>query len=212
MFATEHPSLQEWLITMLVLVISITIHEFAHAITADRLGDPTPRSQGRISINPVDHLDPVGTIMMALCTYFGYGIGWGRPVQYNPALLRRPRWDPLIIAAAGPISNVVQALVFAGAFRLAMAHGWMELGSGAFEFVNAGILVNVLLTLFNLIPIPPLDGSKVLSAILPIELATAYDRVMMRWSMLLFLVLIVSGVVGPLLAGPLDYFYRILAG
>ena len=107
------------------LIIAITVHEFAHALAADRLGDNTPRAQGRISLNPADHLDPLGTVMMAVTTYTGFGIGWGKPVQYNPGNLRRPRWDPLLIAVAGPLSNILQALLFTAALRLSDGQNWL---------------------------------------------------------------------------------------
>src|ERR1041385_4814712 len=99
--------LTRFILMMAVLIIAITIHEFAHAITADRLGDPTPRRQGRISLLPPDHLDPLGTVMMVLSSLTGCGIGWGKPVQTNPGNFRTPRKDQGIVAIAGPISNVL---------------------------------------------------------------------------------------------------------
>src|SRR4051812_20105175 len=105
--------LQRFVIRMAVVVIAITIHEFAHAITADRLGDPTPRRQGRLTLFPTDHLDPIGTIMMVVSALSGYGFGWGKPVQTNPLNFRKPIRDGAIVAIAGPISNILQALVFA---------------------------------------------------------------------------------------------------
>src|SRR5436190_4149395 len=130
-----------FILTMAVLVVSITIHEFAHAITADKLGDPTPRRQGRISLLPPDHLDPLGTVMMVLSTIAGMGIGWGKPVQTDPGNFRYPRKDQGIVAIAGPISNVIQALIFAAIFQ-AMARSGVPAGS-LMRFVLLGITINL---------------------------------------------------------------------
>ncbi len=201
-----------WVQVMLVLIIAITIHEFAHAIAADRLGDSTPRSQGRISLNPADHLDPLGTLMMAVSTYTGFGIGWGKPVQYHPGNLRRPRWDPLIIAAAGPASNVLQALFFTAAVRLNDTHRWLAPGSPGDQILSTGVWINLALTLFNLIPIPPLDGSKVLSALLPLRQAQAYDRFMGTFGLILFFVLAFTRAAAYIIGPPLAVLYNLLVG
>ncbi len=198
--------------TMLVLIIAITIHEFAHAFTADRIGDDLPRSQGRISVNPVDHLDPIGTLMMAVTTYTGFGIGWGKPVMTNPGAYRHPRRDMLLIAAAGPFSNLLQALVFAAAYRLNAAQGWMPPGTPGDNLLTTGIWINLALIFFNLIPITPLDGSKVLSALLPIRQAQAYDRFMGTFGLILFLVLAFSRVSVYIIGPPVAFFYALLAG
>ncbi len=201
-----------WVQTMVVLIIAITIHEFARAIAADRLGDNTPRSQGRISLNPADHLDPLGTLMMAVSTYTGFGIGWGKPVQYNPGNLRRPRWDPLLIAAAGPLSNVLQALLFTAAVRLNTGQHWFAPDSPGDQILSTGIWINLALTFFNLIPIPPLDGSKVLSALLPLRHAQAYDRIMGTFGLILFFALAFTHAAFYLIGPPITFFYGILVG
>ena len=201
-----------WVQTMVVLIVAITIHEFGHAFAADRLGDNTPRSQGRISINPIDHLDPIGTLMMAVSTYTGFGIGWGKPVQFNPGNLRRPRWDPLIIAIAGPITNIIQALVFTTALHLCEAQSWVQVGSKGEQFLLTGIWINLALVFFNMIPIPPLDGSKVVSALLPINQAQAYDRLMGTFGLLLFFALAFTGVSSYIIVPPMRFFYDILVG
>ena len=205
-------NLTDFLLTMFVLVIAITIHEFAHALTADRLGDDTPRSQGRISLSPVDHLDPLGTVMMVVSSIVGIGIGWGRPVQYNPANLKSPRWDPLKIAVWGPISNVLQALVFTGALRLVDREGWLIGNDLAYRFLELGIWINVALALFNMIPIPPLDGSKVLSGLLPVRQAQVYDRFMAQWGLLLFFALVMTRATSLIMGPPLNAIFHFLAG
>lgn len=153
----------------IVLLIAFTVHELAHAVTADRLGDPTPRRMGRITLNPLAHLDPFGTIMLLLV-----GFGWAKPVMVNPMNLRgNPRTSMAIVAIAGPISNIVMAMMGALIFRLGLVdftfNSTLEfLPSPAF-LLSEFVWINLILAFFNLIPIPPLDGSKILYAFLPAE-------------------------------------------
>jgi Zn-dependent protease len=192
--------LQSFIFTMAVLILAITIHEFAHAITADRLGDPTPRSQGRISLFPTDHLDPLGTVMMVITSITGIGIGWGKPVMTNPSNFRNPRRDSGIVAVAGPISNVLQAIVFALIFR---ALGGFHASSSFIELLHTGVLVNLSLAFFNLIPIAPLDGHWIMTAILPYQQAIAYRNWMIMYGPIVLLALvflgrgILSAILGP---------------
>jgi Zn-dependent protease len=197
-----------FVITMAVLILAITIHEFAHAITADRLGDPTPRSQGRISLLPVDHLDPVGTLLIFLSSLTGFGIGWGKPVLTNPSYFRNPRRDSAIVAVAGPVSNILQAIVFALLFR--------ALGSSTSEtvtlFLLMGVIINLSLAFFNLIPIAPLDGSWIMTALLPYDQAMAYRAWMLSYGPLLFLglVFLAPGLLSQIISPPVDFFARLL--
>jgi Zn-dependent protease len=155
---------------VIVLLIAFTIHELAHAVTADYLGDPTPRRMGRITLNPLKHLDPIGTLLLLIA-----GFGWAKPVMVNPMNMRgSPRTAMAVVAAAGPISNILMALLAAIVFRLGLVDiplspptsNIPSLGFILFEF----IWINLILAFFNLIPVPPLDGSKILFAILPGEL------------------------------------------
>ncbi len=202
-------NLQNFILTMAILVIAITIHEFAHAITADRLGDPTPRSQGRISLFPTDHLDPLGTMMMAISSFFGFGIGWGKPVMTNPGNFRNPRQDSAIVAVAGPISNVLQAIAFALIIR---AMGGVDPTTSVGFFLTIGVIVNLSLAFFNLIPIAPLDGHWIMTAILPYEQAMAYRDWMLRYGPLLFLGLIFFGrpILQMIVGQPTFFFARLL--
>jgi Zn-dependent protease len=185
-----HRDLSVILIQLVVLVFAITLHEFAHAITADRLGDPTPRRQGRISILPPDHLDPIGTVMMILTTITGFGIGWGKPVMINPMNFRNPRKGNGIVAAAGPISNILQACVYAALFHAATGFGAGEL---TMVFLLYGVVINLSLAFFNLIPVGPLDGASVLTAYLPQRQAWAFHAWTQRYGMMAFLALILIG-------------------
>ncbi len=208
----DQVNITNWIETMLVLIVAITIHEFAHALATDRCGDPTPRSQGRLSLNPIDHLDPMGTVLMAISTFTGFGIGWGRPVQYNPFNLKHPRWDKLKIAMWGPISNVLQALVFAGLIRLDVQTNWLGGNEAAWHLLNMAVYVNLALAFFNMIPIPPLDGSKIFSSILPLAGAQQYHRVMTQWGLLLFMALVFTRATSYVIGPPTAYVYRLLVG
>jgi Zn-dependent protease len=163
---------------MLVLVFSIAIHEFAHAWSAMRLGDRTAYYQGRVTLNPAVHLDPMGTMMMAITAISGLGIGWGKPVPVNPLNLKHgPRIGMAITAAAGPISNIIQAIVWGIPLRLAI-HGDLVLPELVFRALVLAFSVNIGLALFNLIPLFPLDGFSVLrGALATIRTRWAYDLI-----------------------------------
>lgn len=172
----------------IVLLIAFTIHELAHAIVADRLGDPTPRRMGRISLNPIVHLDPFGTIMLLVA-----GFGWAKPVMTNPYNMRgNPRTSMAIVAAAGPLSNIIMAVLAAIPFQLGLVQPSFSSGGIIptpgfllFEFV----WINLILAFFNLIPIPPLDGSRILVGILPPEMGY-YVQSLERYGFLILIALI----------------------
>jgi Zn-dependent protease len=191
--------LYEFLLTMVALVICITIHEFSHAYAADRAGDNTPRSRGRISLNPIDHLDPMGTIMMVVSSIAGFGIGWGKPVPVNPNNFRHPRWDNLRVSLWGPLSNILTAAVTGTALRFFGE----SMTYNVAMFVGTLTVISIGLAVFNLIPIAPLDGSHILSSLLPYEQARHYDRVMGQYGMLIFMALIfLGGSILPAILGP----------
>lgn len=200
-FDLSNFDLQHFIITMAVLILAITIHEFAHAITADRLGDDTPRRQGRISLLPPDHLDPIGTLMMAITSITGFGIGWGKPVMTNPGNFRNPRRDSALVAVAGPISNILQAIAFALILRLVLKPGVSE---PVLTFLFLGVLINLSLAFFNLIPIAPLDGSWIMTALLPYEQAMSYRSFMLSYGPFLFLgiIFLAPGLIGQLIGPP----------
>lgn len=152
----------ELVAVLIAFLIGITVHECAHAWTALRLGDDTAQRLGRVTLNPLAHLDPIGTIGLLLIIVFGFGIGWGRPVPVNPARLRWHQRGMALVALAGPVSNILLALLGALVLRFGVS-----LPTFAALVLHAFIQVNLLLASFNLIPIPPLDGLKILLGILP---------------------------------------------
>ena len=185
-------------IAFLVLVLSLTVHEAAHALTADRLGDPTARLLGRVSLNPAVHIDPIGTIVFPLVAMFtGVPlIGWAKPVPVNPHQLGR-HWKRkfMLIAAAGPASNLVLAVLAAVLLRVVPVSGRVEEATLAplAVLLYRVVGLNVLLAVFNMIPVPPLDGGNVVAGVLRGPVADAYDR-LRPYGFLIIYVLMLSGV------------------
>ena len=154
-------SLDLFLLLLPIVVASLSLHELAHAYMAWRLGDPTAKEQGRLTLNPIAHLDPLGTLMFALTALLaGVPFGWAKPVPVDPRYFRRPKEGMALVAVAGPAMNFVLALVALAVLRHAGLDG------RAFNVVALAYLVNVILGLFNLIPIPPLDGSRIVGVLM----------------------------------------------
>jgi Zn-dependent protease len=180
------------------LVVGITFHEFSHAYIADQLGDHRPRALGRVSLNPVDHIDPVGALVFVLA-----GFGWGKPVPVNVYALRPGRIGMAIVAAGGPVANVIVAVLAAVLYRLVEMAG---IGGFGLEIAFWVVYFNLILAIFNLIPIPPLDGYNALLAFLPPRSVFAIQRYAPYGVMLLLLLVLLPGSpLGRLLgvAGPL---------
>jgi Zn-dependent protease len=153
-------SLERFLAGIIALLVGLTFHEFSHALLADQLGDHRPRAMGRLTLNPIPHIDPLGALMLVVA-----GFGWAKPVMVNPAALRDGRRGMAIVALAGPTANMVVAVAFAVVYRLLDMVG---VDSGFIpRLVELIVILNVLLAIFNLVPIPPLDGYNVLLAFLP---------------------------------------------
>jgi Zn-dependent protease len=201
------------------LLLAVDIHECAHAWAANELGDPTARYQGRLSLNPLVHLDPMGTLMMLFSLFYGFGIGWGKPVPVNPWNLRHGRVGQGMVALAGPASNLILAAVLALPLRL----GWPGAGLvGGMWFTLIG--VNVSLALFNLLPVAPLDGASVLVGIISAirrpwayEWVRALERIESQAPMV-FMFLIVADqalggrILGLVLRGPYLLIMRSMLG
>lgn len=189
------------ILSFIALIVAITIHEFSHAFVADRLGDPTPRSQGRVSLNPLAHLDPLGTIMM-LFVHFG----WGKPVPIDPYNFAHPKRDEILVAIAGPGSNLILAVV--------LSIVWHFFPS---QFLIIFVYINVALAIFNLLPVPPLDGSKVFLNLMPIEKAVEWEEVFERYGFfilaaLLFLPVNGSNIISIVISPVINIVLTLLLG
>ena len=192
-----------------IVLVSLTIHEAAHAWTADRLGDPTARLLGRVSLNPLVHIDPIGTVLLPLLAAFSRLpiIGWAKPVPVNISRLRHHRRDFMIVAAAGPLSNIIQAVIAAIVVRALMAS--TPESTLLLEIFFRAVQINLLLAFFNLVPIPPLDGGNVLAGLLPERGAALFDAVR-PFGFILLYALMLTGVLSSLIVPPTLFFLDLL--
>ncbi len=205
--------LELFILGMIVIVFSIALHEFGHAIAADRLGDPGPRQAGRITLWPVSHFDPFGFIMMCVTLWTGFGLGWGKPVMVNPRTFRNPRRDMVVVAVAGPVMNLILAVVFGLAARVMIQTE--SLPEGTFgTLIKLFVYINLGLMFFNLIPVHPLDGGKILSGLLPRDMSERFDGFMWQWGPLLLLTACLSGsgIVGSIISPATIQTYRLILG
>ncbi|MEW6617083.1 MAG: site-2 protease family protein [Patescibacteria group bacterium] len=201
------------LFQIIVLIFSVVIHEVSHGYIAEELGDPTARNLGRLTLNPIKHIDPFGSIILPLLMSLipgGIILGWAKPVPYNPLNLKDPKKGGALIAAAGPASNLIVAFIFAIFYRLFM---YVPSVSGALltlEPLFASIvMINIMLAIFNLVPIPPLDGSKILFAFIPKKyehLADAFER----YGFFVLMIFIFLGV--EFLSPVVRFLYRLFIG
>ncbi|MEJ2441676.1 MAG: site-2 protease family protein [Patescibacteria group bacterium] len=188
------------IIWILAFIVAITVHETAHAWTADRLGDPTPRLMGRLSLNPIRHYDPIGTtllLVLVLLRSLGFPVipfGWAKPVRFDPYNLKNPRRDAAIISFAGPFSNLVLAAILGIIAHVASAP--FSPISFMASFLYPFIILNVVLGIFNLIPIHPLDGGKILVGLLPAKDAREIDLFLNRYGIIILFLLIFPTIKG----------------
>jgi len=176
-----------------ILIMSVIIHEISHGYVAYMLGDPTAKLAGRLTLNPVSHIDPVGSIivptLMALVPG-GIIFGWAKPVPYNPYNLRNQKWGTVLVASAGAISNLFIALIFGTLIRYA---DMLSLSGPFLQISGMIVVLNIVLAVFNLIPIPPLDGSKVLFSILPVKFYFIQEFLEKYWIFLIFSLIFFAG-------------------
>jgi len=177
-----------------ILIFSIVVHEFSHGWMANHLGDPTARYMGRLTLNPIPHIDLLGSIIVPfilLISGSGFIIGWAKPVPYNPYNLRDKKNGEMLVALAGPVSNLLLALIFGIMIRILLLQG-VGMDSSVILFFSAVVFLNILLAIFNLVPIPPLDGSKVLFHFLPYSMRNVRET-LERNGMLFLIVFILFG-------------------
>ncbi len=183
------------------ILLALTLHEFAHGYVAYRLGDPTAKTSGRLTLNPISHLDPFGTL-----AFFLINIGWAKPVPVNGAYFRNPRKDMLWVALAGPVTNLVLAIASALVAKFLYQMLYILPDSGIisaiivplFEMIKASIWINLVLCIFNFLPIPPLDGSRILMGLLPDKMAETFSS-FERYGFVLILILAFTGILSKMI-------------
>jgi Zn-dependent protease len=209
----EPQQILEKLSQYLVLLFSLSVHESAHAWTALRQGDDTGAREGRITLNPLVHIDPLGSVIFPLVGLFAGGVlfGWAKPVPVRPQRFRQFRLGQILTAGAGPMSNFVLALVFTLVYAAA-AHGFGGDAQPVVFMAYWGIVINVILGVFNLIPVPPLDGSWMASMGLPRHLGEAYDKFIAPYGYMILILLLISGGLNTMYRWVVDPIARALLG
>jgi Zn-dependent protease len=196
-------NLEMFVVALPCIVLALALHEFGHAAMADKLGDPTPRAQGRVTLNPLAHLDPMGTMFILMTLLAGFGFGWGKPVLTNPMYFKNYRMGLLQVAFAGPLMNICLVM-------LALGMTFVLYQSGAHParpvmlIMAYWIQINMVLAIFNLIPIPPLDGGNILASLLPGQLGERY-RYFGPYGMLILLGLMFFGLLGVIIRTALQF-------
>lgn len=197
------------LVFLVIIGFVISMHEAAHAFVANRLGDPTAKLLGRMSLNPVNHIDPIGTVLLPLVLLIlGAPVfGWAKPTPVNPFNFRNPRRDTALVAGAGPLSNFLLAAVLSLIFRVVPMTNLLS------TFLLDFIVINLLLGVFNLLPLPPLDGFKILVGVLPREIAAQVSAIESYGTVLLLLVLLILlPILSPIIFFVLNFLLKILVG
>jgi Zn-dependent protease len=191
--------IQKLAVLALPVILAVTLHEAAHGWMADRLGDHTARALGRVTLNPLKHIDPIGTVLVPLGMFAltGFMFGWAKPVPIDARNLKRPRKDMALVAVAGPGANLLMALGWGLAivFAQSIAHSSPWIAEPLLFMGAAGVLINVILMVLNLLPIPPLDGSRVVASLLPYNAARSYARIE-PYGLFIVVALLVTGLLG----------------
>ena len=211
--------MENFIISMIVIICSITLHEFGHAFSADYLGDPGPRKDNRVNLWPDKHFDPLGFVMIIVSSIAGMGIGWGKPVMVNPRHFKNPRRDMVIVTVCGPVMNLILAVIFGLAIRFILLSGhisWLLAADDTItttgRFLWYFMQINLGLMFFNLIPVPPLDGSKILAGLAPADLAYKYERFMAMYGMFILMILIFTQSVGYIIGPAISRAASLISG
>ncbi|WP_419780510.1 site-2 protease family protein [Maridesulfovibrio sp.] len=204
-------TIKEISILALPFLLAITCHEAAHGFAAYLLGDPTAKQAGRLTLNPLKHLDPMGTLALVLTRM----IGWAKPVPVNPMYFKNPQRDMMIVALAGPAANMVLAVMFSIVVKVigsldanGLSPLMLKILVPAMMIANAGVIINLALCFFNLLPIPPLDGSKIIAGFMPRE--AAFKFMSFRYGFIIVIVLAMLGLLGKIISPAMGFFYNFL--
>lgn len=207
--------MQKIAVWTLPVLFAITVHEVAHGWAASKLGDQSAKMLGRLTLNPLKHIDPIGTVIVpaALLVLGGFVFGWAKAVPVNDRNFKNPARDMAWVAMAGPASNLIMAILWAiiGKIGLEFQAGSPDIGQFLLYSGVAGVSINLILMVLNLLPIPPLDGSHVLSAFLPKPWAWQFNRIA-PYGFIILVGLMIMGILGPILMGPFTYFQEMIYG
>ncbi|STX28235.1 transmembrane protein [Legionella beliardensis] len=202
--------IQQIAVWIIPVLFAITLHEAAHAWVAYRLGDTTAKALGRVSFNPLQHVELIGTIIVPILTLalsnFNFVFGWAKPVPINATQLRNPRRDVILVTGAGPLINFLMAIFWAGMFKLGISLGPQTSTIALFVILaaKAGIVINLLLAFLNLIPVPPLDGSRIVASLLPLRHAIQYQK-LEPYGFFIILLLLLTGVLNWIISAPINW-------
>lgn len=216
MFGMEQQfnTLQIIAVWVLPVLFAITVHEVAHGWVASKLGDKTALMMGRLTLNPARHIDPIGTIIVPglLLILGGFIFGWAKPVPIDWHKLKNPRRDIALVAIAGPLANICMAIMWAITVKLALflLNHKFPGGEAIFYMGKAGITINLMLAVLNMLPIPPLDGSRIISSLLPPTLSQQFNR-LEPFGFFVLLALLALGILPYLIAPPVQYLYYLLS-
>lgn len=210
----EFSILEKIIIWSIPVIFGITVHEVAHGWLADKLGDPTAKIQGRLTLNPIKHIDPIGTLVVpAILLYVSnFVLGWARPVPVNWSNLRQPRRDMALVAVAGPGANLLMLIIWLVLAKLFLI---INLPTPTTQILlvmcEAGIIINIILMILNMLPVLPLDGGRVMSAVLPTWLSRYYAR-LEPFGLLIIILLLVTGMLHKILGPPVFGLYEFVVG